>query len=555
MTTSAPIRKRRDLAGSLVAFVALVALSVVTVPGMGSATSPLGVAARASAQPAITFADLEFVPIPPHRAMDTRENRGGARFGPATSRTLPLDMVVPAGATGVALNVTATDSTGPTFVTVWPAGQSRPGSSNLNVSAGVTRPNAVLVGLGADRSISVYNNDGSVDLIVDVMGYFVGGFLGVAPTRLMDTREGRSGVPFGAGVAQSVRVAGVAGVPADAAAVALNVTAIDPTAATFLTVYPTGSARPPTSNLNAGPGGIVPNLVVSAVGADGSVSVYNDAGRADVVVDVMGYFRSGGTYLPIVPDRVLDTRSGSCGLRLGPGETRRVALGAGRTPGAVALNVTAVNASTSTFLTVFPAGQARPSTSNLNVRPGGPIPNFVMVGTGAANEIAVYNDTGTVDVIVDVFGSVDGVKRGEPPTTCSSAPAPAPPPAAWLTTMLQLVNQYRGANGVGPLQLCPALSNAAQDFANVMAATGHFGHVGPDGRRTADRARDAGYGSAMVGENIAAGQPTAEDVMRAWINSPIHSGILLDPRYTHFGAGQAGSPPAWVQLLGWDGIC
>jgi len=70
------------------------------------------------------------------------------------------------------------------------------------------------------------------------------------------------------------------------------VTATEPTAVSFLTVYPNGAPRPLASSLNVVPNQTVPNLVIAKVGADGRVNVYNHAGSGHVIFDVVGWFRA-----------------------------------------------------------------------------------------------------------------------------------------------------------------------------------------------------------------------------------------------------------------------
>jgi hypothetical protein len=83
----------------------------------------------------------------------------------------------------------------------------------------------------------------------------------------------------------------VGGVPSTGvSAVVLNVTITDPSAGSYLTVYPSGSAVPTASNLNFSPGQTVPNLVVVKVGSGGMVNVYNAAGATDVIFDVAGWY-------------------------------------------------------------------------------------------------------------------------------------------------------------------------------------------------------------------------------------------------------------------------
>jgi peptidoglycan hydrolase-like protein with peptidoglycan-binding domain len=116
----------------------------------------------------------------------------------------------------------------------------------------------------------------------------------VAPARIADTRNNQCGVRLGPGETRQVAVTGLAGVPAgNAGAVALNVTVVNPTANTYLTVWPSGTPQPTASNLNALVG-TVPNMVTTGLGADGRVSVYNFAGTADVIIDVAGWFDGTG---------------------------------------------------------------------------------------------------------------------------------------------------------------------------------------------------------------------------------------------------------------------
>ena len=114
----------------------------------------------------------------------------------------------------------------------------------------------------------------------------------VVPVRILDTRNGTGGAsaPIGADTSHKLTVAGVAGVPGDATGVLLNVTVVNGTAASFLTVYPDGSPRPNTSNLNWTDGAAHPNLVSVALGANGAIDLYNNAGQVDLVVDLDGYF-------------------------------------------------------------------------------------------------------------------------------------------------------------------------------------------------------------------------------------------------------------------------
>jgi hypothetical protein len=362
-----------------------------------------------------------FGPITPVRAMDTRLGLGAATFNRGTVRVLDLAKVAPPGATAVSLNVTAVDPAASTYLTVWPTGVARPDTSNVNVSPGQNRSNAVVVGLGSQQSVSLYNFDGRVEVIVDVMGWFTGGFRGVTPTRLMDTRRGLGGTRLSANAATPLTVAGVAGVPRNAAAVVVNITAVAPTAqGGYLTAWPAGGRRPDTSNVNFTVGsGPTPNLAIVGVGTAGRISLFNGVGAVDVIVDVMGWFQANTVAPQATPQRLLDTRRASCGVALGPGETRTLKVTDRSDVGAVVLNVTAASATEASYLTVWPSGQARPNSSNLNMTPAaGATANLVTVAVGDAGQVDFYNAFGRVELIVDSFATFAGTTPRGVATPC-----------------------------------------------------------------------------------------------------------------------------------------
>ncbi|MEO5680108.1 MAG: Ig-like domain repeat protein, partial [Acidimicrobiales bacterium] len=161
-------------------------------------------------------------------------------------------------------------------------------------------------------------------------------FVPVTPSRLLDTRSGTGGpaAPVGPGATRELVVAGGAsGIPSTATAVVLNVTVTSPTATGYLTVYPTGVARPDTSSLNFVPGQTVGNLVVVGVGSGGQISMFNFSGTTQVIGDIVGYYAptGGSTFVPVTPSRLLDTRSGTGGpaAPVGPGATRELVVAGG----------------------------------------------------------------------------------------------------------------------------------------------------------------------------------------------------------------------------------
>ena len=74
--------------------------------------------------------------------------------------------------TAVVLNVTVTNPTAPSYLTVWPDGAAQPLASDLNYVAGLTVPNLVVVKLGANGSIDLFNAAGTTDVVVDVVGWY-----------------------------------------------------------------------------------------------------------------------------------------------------------------------------------------------------------------------------------------------------------------------------------------------------------------------------------------------------------------------------------------------
>ncbi|MDP9402359.1 MAG: fibronectin type III domain-containing protein [Actinomycetota bacterium] len=246
--------------------------------------------------------------LSPERILDTRGGIGGfnSKVGAGGKIDVPIagrGGVPASGVSAVVMNVTATQPTAPrSYLTVYPKGQPLPIASNLNFVAGEDVPNLVVAKVGADGSVSVYNEAGSTHVIFDVVGYFGAegastgkAFTSLVPSRILDTRTGDGtgtpGVKVAQGKSIDVAVLGKGRVPpTGVSAVVLNVTVTQPTAPlSFLTVYPTGEPRPEASNLNFVADEDVANLVIAKVGADGKVSVYNDAGSTHVIFDVVGY--------------------------------------------------------------------------------------------------------------------------------------------------------------------------------------------------------------------------------------------------------------------------
>ena len=365
--------------------------------------------------------------VVPERLLDTRPDTQAGYVGakPAAGQTIELQVTgvgttaVPADATSVIINVTATEANADGFVTVWPCGTDRPTASNLNVRRGQTVPNLVTVKVGIDGRVCLYTQV-SMHLLADVAGWYPAGasFTPVVPERLLDTRPDaligyRGAKPLGGETVQlRVAGAGTTNVPTNAAAVVLNVTGTEATADGFVTVWPCGTSRPNASNLNLVGGGTRPNLVVVKLGTDGAVCLFTQAGT-HLVADIAGWFPSGSSFTPVVPERLLDTRPdsqiGYSGPTPAPGQTVElhvISTGTTNTPSdakSVLLNLTGAQASGDGFVTAWPCGADKPTASNLNLVVGETAPNLVDVRVGVGGNVCLFTQSGT-HLVADIAG-------------------------------------------------------------------------------------------------------------------------------------------------------
>ncbi len=367
---------------------------------------------------------LKFDALQPTRVLDTRAGTGVAAGKLAAGATITLKVTggtVPADVKAVAVNLTATQADGAGFVTAWPTGQPQPPTSSLNLStAGETAANAAVVPVGQGGQLNFFTFAGT-NLVADVTGYFTdagsstdGRFHATnGPTRLMDTRSGVGGKTgaFAAGSSYDLPVGGAAGVPADAAAVALTVTYTGPTAPGFITVWPAGQPRPlaSTSNPN-GPGDIRSNLALIPLGTGGAVSVFS-AAPTDVVIDVVGYFSTGsgnaGLFTASAPVRVADSRLPAAPFtRIMGGQeaTMDFSTSVGSTAVAALYNLTATNTVAGGYLTAHANGTPVPVASSVNWSGAGQNRAALTVSSlAAAKKVGLFAFTDT-DAVVDLAG-------------------------------------------------------------------------------------------------------------------------------------------------------
>jgi hypothetical protein len=422
------------------------------------ATDALGTTAALT----YTYVGLaNYVPVTPFRLLDTRDTGAGGPIGPGVSRPVQVTGVgsvpVPANATAAVLNVTEVSGSAASLLALYPYGTPRPNAANLNFGAHTVIGNLVTVTLGSNSAqgwVEIYNALGSVNVVVDVEGYFTpqpasdfeGEFHPITPFRVCDTRkpstcDGHSTLQSGQSVV--VTVAGASGIPGDgtAEAAVVNVIGVAGSASTYLSLFPTnpdGTCTPTgTSTINLAAGAVQANRVMVKLGPttlggfDDAVCVFNSAGTINAVVDANGWYGSstatgtptGYQYQALAPTRICDTRiitttcsEGAIGKGVSrmtqvAGEVDIPSAGGPTTVVAVIANVTAITPTVTTFVTLYPANLVTPPlASDININAGEVLPNLVVVALDTVSAdpnqggVFVYNSVGSVNVTIDIEG-------------------------------------------------------------------------------------------------------------------------------------------------------
>jgi hypothetical protein len=473
---------------------------------LGAAALAAGVliAPMASSAPASNVSGSTYTSVTPYRIADTRADsnlpNAGNTLGVDGTITVQVTGTggsagVPAGAAAVALNVTATNTSQASYISVYPAGASRPVVANLNFIAGQTVAGFMMVPLSASGAVTVFNHAGSTDVVVDVDGYYgaaatattgPGLYNAVNPFRAFGSSAG--GAPLSADTVVPVPVSGGAStVPATASAVVVNITAAG-SAASYLTAYPSGATRPLASSLNFAPGQTIGNRSVVGVGTDGQIDLYNHAGNATVDVDVDGYFSGGSTgtgsvFVPINPVRVTDTRIPTNGSPIASGTSESFDLattgsGIPATATAVAANFTVVPGASAGFITVYPTADTTPPlAADVNWAAGtGPVPNFTLAETDGSGSVEVFNlpNASPVNLVIDDFGYFLAAAGSGTPSAGGGFHAIACP------TATHCVAVGEGTNGVG---LVEVTTNGGASFTDQPVPAGLpalFGVACPD---------------------------------------------------------------------------
>jgi len=412
-------------------------LTVSDTSGTSTKTVPLSLVGSVGAKGA-------YYAVTPARVLDTRSGVGAPAAMLGTQKSLDLQVTgrggVPSvGVSAVVLNVTVTGSTAASFLTVYPTGADRPTASSINFAKGWTGANSVTIGVGDGGKVRIYNQYGATHVIADVVGFYAADstviptagttdadFYPLTPQRWIDTRpdgnNGRLGNgdyyqlgwDFGAAYNPYVR------------AVAVNITAVSPTGNGYLSAWNgQAGAFPSTSTLNYTTGHNVPNMAIvptspcnetwcnaNGIPMIGVINTTSASAATHLIVDIVGVYDNatpgdGLRFRPITPQRITDTRSGlGYPTAFGPGVSGTVTAPASvAQANALAFNVTAVNPTASTYLTLWPAGIAQPTVSNLNPSVGQTVANAAIVGLGTNKAFSIYNAGGSTNVLVDVVGT------------------------------------------------------------------------------------------------------------------------------------------------------
>ncbi len=390
-------------------------------------------------------AGLQYYPLSaPVRLLDTRagttgcDTPGTALVTNSTRNEVAIGTCtgIPSSALSVVGNVTSVNPVGGGYITLFPSGVARPTVSNLNYGTGQVINNAFTVGLRASDGAFTIFTPTTTDLVIDISGYYAPPATGglyfhplAAPKRLLDTRAGTTGcdtpgTAIGANTTRNeIAIGTCTGIPSSALSVVGNVTSVNPVGGGYITLFPSGVARPTVANLNYGTGQVINNaFTVGLRASDGAFTIFTST-TTDLVIDVSGYYSTlasdaNGTGLQYAalasPVRFLDTRSGQTAcdapnavLTATTTRTELVRTSCTGIPSAalaIVGNVTPVAPLTGGHETLYPAGVSQPTVSNVNYAAGDIINAAFIVGLRASDGAFSIYTSATTNLVIDVSG-------------------------------------------------------------------------------------------------------------------------------------------------------
>jgi len=367
-----------------------------------------------------------FTPMDPVRVLDTRPAYGGAGIiQPNHEVTVTPPLSVPSDATAVMINLTGVGATGPAFLSAYPNSYS--GVSNVDLSkTDPTLAVAATVALNTNHQFKVRASVTALNALVDVVGYYRPasaasgtGFHALTPIRILDTRTATGGHQHPVLNNEQMTIhatGGASGVPSTATAVMFNLTAVNVSGPGYLSAFPTMFKR--TSTLNYGKYTMANMATVQLASgpspAAGTFQLLNRGPAVNAIIDVVGYFdASAPSQFHVLPSpvRIADTRTGNggrYGALAGSGPNATLTLdvaGVGEVPlsaSTVWVGVIAVPTSTG-YLTVYPAGQAKPLASTVDFTSGRAIANAAVSGLGSG-DFSITESGGATHAVADLFG-------------------------------------------------------------------------------------------------------------------------------------------------------
>ena len=376
-----------------------------------------------------TARPADLISIDPTRIVDTRAGLGiGSILQSGQARTIQIrgSEGIPADAVAIVGNLTITNASSDGYAAMTTSPDNSPAVSTINTRRGDTRANGLIVRLtdGGAAAVTWVGHSGSTaHAIFDATGYFVQagagnpGALGFSPIKTFRVVDTRIGIGISTSILAGTPRTFTVPLPAAQAghkAIAANLTVVAPSRAGYLAVTSVPDADPQTSTLNFPAGDTRANNLIARLGANRKLSIVymGPAGsRVNVTLDVAGSFGTSGgapmSYVPLVPNRVIDTRSGmGIGTKLQarviypvllrgkkPNDPSRNApdISGFRIRGFTG-NATIVGQDSAGFLSVYPEpmGEA-PTTSTVNAPLGDVRANGVILGS-YPNEtgVAVY---------------------------------------------------------------------------------------------------------------------------------------------------------------------
>ncbi|MFN8077300.1 MAG: RHS repeat-associated core domain-containing protein [Kineosporiaceae bacterium] len=411
------------------------ALSWVHAPAAAAATAP---------------AAGEFVPL-----TSTRIATG--TVGLSSPATVPVAGLggVPSSVSqvqAVLISVTMSNASAPTWVDVWPEGAQSPSAGAPFVNPGTTISNSLITKLGASGNLTLKVGAGTATYAVDVQGYYTSAaattaaatFVAMSHARAYDTRAASSvggrTTPLAAGETVKVPVLGVAGVPATGvAAVAVNVSGVGASLDTTMTAWASGT-RPSTANMTVKSGLSAGAFVQLSVAADGTISVYNQSGSVNLVVDVEGYYKdvagdAEDFFVPVTQAGIYDSRTGqgtggkttplpawstaTVTVRGAVSKDVTVPVPVDANIDAVVVTLTATQSPTPGFARAFAEGDELPTGTAINYTASTTVATAV-VKLGSTGRMSIYVST-QVHLLVAVQGYFQKTATPAAPTPVVSS--------------------------------------------------------------------------------------------------------------------------------------